>query len=144
MVNFDDTVKNWQLWGELVEHWAVNRHPKPDNVAKLVNQMVAHGISGATVDGPPDREVRFYSFTDSDPLTFMLPIEETLKQARNAVLPGVPYPLPAFYDEAYSGPRQRLGDDGLTLFATCRLGEATIHELSATGTHGGGIGPNGD
>jgi hypothetical protein len=138
-VDFDDTVENWRLWGELVEFWSANLHPKPDNVANLVNQMVAHGISGANVYGPPDREVRFYSVTDNDPLTFMLPTRQDLGLARSAVRSGMPYPLPAFYDLAYNGTRQALGDDQLNLFAACRLGE-----LSATGTHGGGIGPNGD
>ena len=127
-VNFDDTVENWRLWGELVELWIYNLHPKPADTGKLVNQMTAHGIKGASVYGPSDRTVTFYSYTADDPLVIMLPTEEMLKEARKTVHAGESYPLPVFYDGAYSGPRKALTEDDDTLFAACRVGEYTINE----------------
>ncbi|MEA2738840.1 MAG: hypothetical protein QOH05_2147 [Acetobacteraceae bacterium] len=126
-VDFNDTVENWRLWGELVELWAYNLHPKPDTTAKLVNQMTAHGIQGASVFGPPDREVKFYAYTDDQPLVIMIPTEEELKAGRKTAVPGEPYPLPVFYDAAYAGPRKAFTADDDTLFAACRIGEYTIN-----------------
>ncbi|HEY0185484.1 MAG TPA: hypothetical protein VGC09_22000 [Rhodopila sp.] len=127
-VDFNDTVENWRLWGELVELWAYNLHPKPDTTGKLVNQMTAHGIKGASVYGPTDRKVEFYSYTETDPLVFMLPTEEMLKEGRKTAKPGESYPLPVFYNEAYDGPRKAFNEDQDTLFAACRVGEYTINE----------------
>jgi hypothetical protein len=127
-VNFDDIEENWRLWGELVELWVYNLHPRPTDAAKLVNQMTAHGIKGASVYGPPTREVKFYSYTDDDPLVMMLPTEEMLKEGRKTAQPGQPYPLPVFYDSAYAGARKPFTADEDTLFAACRVGEYTINE----------------
>jgi hypothetical protein len=127
-VNFDDTVENWRLWGELVELWICNLHPKPADAGKLVNQMTAHGIKGASAYGAPDREVKFYSYGNDAPLVIMLPTEEMLKEGRKTAHPGEPYPLPVFYDGAYIGPRKVFTADDDTLFAACRVGEYTINE----------------
>ena len=124
---FDDTTENWRLWGELVELWVCNLHPKPEDTGKLVNQMTAHGIKGASVYGPPTREVKFYSYTDDDPLVIMLPTEDELKKGRKYAQPGEVYPLPTFYDGAYTGPRKVFTADDDTLFAACRVGEYTIN-----------------
>jgi len=126
-VDFDDTEKNWRLWGGLVELWIYGLHPKPADSAKLANQMTAHGIKGVSIYGPPDREVKFYSYGDDDPLILMLPTEEMLKEGRKTAHPGKPYPLPVFYDRAYSGHRKDFTADD-TLFAACRIGEYTINE----------------
>jgi hypothetical protein len=127
-VDFDDIEENWRLWGELVELWVYNLHPRPTDTAKLVNQMTAHGIKGASVYGPSDRAVKFYSYTDDDPLVMMLPTEEMLKEGRKTAHPGEAYPLPVFYDSAYTGGRKAFTADEDTLFAACRVGEYTINE----------------
>jgi hypothetical protein len=126
-VDFDDIVENWRLWGELVELWICNLHPKPTDTAKLVNQMTAHGIKGASVYGPPDRKVEFWQYGNDDPLVFLLPTEEMMKEGRKTAHPGEPYPLPIFYDAAYEGPRKVFTADDDTLFAACRIGEYTIN-----------------
>ena len=126
-VDFDDTEENWRLWGELVELWAYNLHPRPDATAKLVNQMTAHGIKGASVFGPPDREVKFYQYGNADPLIMMLPTEDMLKEGRKTAQPGQAYPLPVFYDVAYTGSRKVFTADDDTLLAACRIGEYTIN-----------------
>ena len=126
-VDFNDTVENWRLWGELVEMWAYKLHPWPDDTAKLVNQMTAHGIKGASVIGPPDREVKFYQYGNDDPLVIMLPTEQMLKEGRKTAQPGAPYPLPVFYDAAYAGSQKPFSEDDDTLFAACRIGEYTIN-----------------
>jgi hypothetical protein len=89
--------------------------------------MTAHGIKGASVYGPADRAVKFYSYTDDDPLVFMLPTEDMLKAARKTIHAGAFYPLPVFYDGAYSGSRKVLTEGDDTLFAACRIGEYTIN-----------------
>jgi hypothetical protein len=127
-VDFDDIVENWRLWGELVELWAYKLHPWPDTTAKLVNQMTAHGIKGASVDGPPDRKVEIWQYGPTDPLVLMLPTEEMLKEGRKTAQPGQAYPLPSFYDGAYTGPQKVFDVDEDTLFAACRVGEYTINE----------------
>jgi hypothetical protein len=126
-VDFNDTVENWRLWGELVELWAYNLQPKPDTAAKLVNQMTAHGVKGASVYGPPDRVVTFYTYTNDDPLAIMLPSEADLKEGRKTAHPGEPYPLPVFYAAAFAGPQKPFTADEITLFAACRIGEYTIN-----------------
>ncbi|HEX3990669.1 MAG TPA: hypothetical protein VHX39_05810 [Acetobacteraceae bacterium] len=126
-VNFDNTEQNWRLWGELVELWIYNLHPKPTDTVQLVNQMTAHGIKNPSVPGDPNRKVMFYSYTDADPLVMLLPTEDMLKAARKTVLAGEVYPLPVFYDDAYSGARKILSEDEDTLLAACRVGEYTIN-----------------
>jgi hypothetical protein len=127
-VDFDDIEENWRLWGELVELWISDLHPKPTDVGKLVNQMTAHGIKGASVYGPSTREVKFYSYGADDPLVLMLPTEEMMKEGRKTAHPGEAYPLPVFYDAAYTGTRKTFTADDDTLFAACRIGEYTINE----------------
>jgi hypothetical protein len=126
-VNFDDTVENWRLWGQLVELWICDLQPKPTDTGKMVNQMTAHGIKGASIYGPPDREVKFYSYTQDDPLVLMIPTEDELKTGRKAVVAGEAYPLPVFYDGAFTGPRKVLTAGEDTLFSACRVGEYTIN-----------------
>ena len=126
-VDFDDTVENWRLWGELVELWCYKLHPWPDTTATMVNQMTAHGIKGASIYGPPTREVKFWQYTNDDPLVMLLPTEQMLKDARKTVKAGQPYPLPVFYDAAYGGPQKVFTEDDDTLFAACRIGEYTIN-----------------
>jgi hypothetical protein len=127
-VDFDDIVENWRLWGELVELWAFNLQPKPTDTGKLLNQMTAHGIKGASIYGPKNRKVEFYSYTDEDPLVMMIPTEEMIKEGKKTVHPGKPYPLPVFYDGAYTGPRKNLTADEDLLMTACRIGEYTINE----------------
>jgi hypothetical protein len=129
-VNFNDTVENWRLWGELVELWINKLHPWPDVVAKLVNQMTAHGIKGASVDSPPDREVKIWQYGNDDPLVILIPTAEMLKEGLKLVEPGQSYPLPVFYDEAFTGPRKVLTKDEGTLFFACRVGEYTINNCN--------------
>ena len=126
-VDFDDTVENWRLWGQLVELWICDLQPKPTDSAKLVNQMTAHGIRGAGVYGPPDRKVEFKSYGEDDPLIIELPTEQMLKEGRKTVHAGEPYALPVFYDGAYTGPRKVLTADEDTLLSACRVGEYTIN-----------------
>jgi hypothetical protein len=127
-IDFDDTLENWRLWGELVELWIFDLSPKPATTAQLVNQMTAHGIAGASVYGPPDRGVHFWSYTDDDNLVILLPSSEMVKQGRKSTQPGQAYPLPVFYDAAYNGSRKVFTEDDGTLFAACRIGEHTISE----------------
>jgi hypothetical protein len=127
-VDFEDTVENWRLWGELVELWIFDLQPKPANAAKLVNQMTAHGIKGASVYGPPDREVKFYSYTKDDPVVIMLPTSGMVTEGRKTTHAGEAYPLPVFYDAAYTGPRKVFTADDDTNFMACRIGEYTINE----------------
>jgi hypothetical protein len=124
-VNFNDTPDNWRLWGQLVELWVRNLQPKPETVETLVRQMAEHGIKGASVLGPPDLKVTFYVPGDND-LTMMLPSREMLRQARKTVHAGESYPLPVFYDAAYTGPRKGFTCDEDTLFVACRVGEYVI------------------
>lgn len=125
-VNFEDTVQNWRLWGELVAIWVYDIQPKPANAAELVNQMTAHGITGASVIGPPDRVVNFHSYGNDNPFVIVLPTEQKMKAARKALQPGQRYPLPVFYDAAYDGPRRVFTADDEILFAACRIGEYTV------------------
>jgi hypothetical protein len=127
-VDFDDIEENWRLWGELVELWIFDLQPKPADAAKLVNQMTAHGIKGASVYGPPDREVKFYSYTNDDPLVILLPTAAMVTEGRKATQPGEAYPLPVFYDGAYTGSRKVFTADDDTRFMACRIGEYTINE----------------
>jgi hypothetical protein len=125
-VNFDDTTENWQLWGQLVELWICGLQPLPKEVKGLVAQATTHGISNVSVPGSQDRDVVFYWYDQSKELALMLPTEDMLTAARKTITPG-PYPLPVFYDKAYSGPRANLTADQDTLFASCRVGEYTIN-----------------
>jgi hypothetical protein len=127
-VNFDDTVENWRLWGELVELWIFDLQPKPKDVGKLTNQMTAHGIKGASVYGPTDREVKFYAYTSEDPLVINLPTADMVNEGRKTTHAGEAYPLPIFYDGAYTGPRKVFTADDDTRFMACRIGEYTINE----------------
>jgi hypothetical protein len=125
-VTFDDTAENWRLWGQLVELWICGLQPAPKEVKDLVAQATAHGISKFVVPGSQDRNVVFYWYDEAKELAFMLPSEDMLKAVRKAITPG-PYPLPAFYDQAYTGQRAGLTPDQDTLFANCRVGEYTIN-----------------
>jgi hypothetical protein len=125
-VDFDDTVQNWQLWGQLVELWISGLQPLPKEVKDLVAQAKTHGISNVSVYGPQDRNVVFHWYDESKELAFLLPTEAMLEGARKVIKPG-PYPLPVFYDTAYTGPRANLTADQDTLFANCRVGEYTIN-----------------
>jgi hypothetical protein len=128
-VKFDNTAKNWQLWGQLVESWICGIVPLPKEVAGLVKQGSERGITDFSVPGSQDRNVKFYWDDEPDELPIWLPSEEMLKAARNDVPPGQ-YPLPAFYDEVYAGPRRDLTADQETLFAGCRVGEYTINNCA--------------
>jgi hypothetical protein len=125
-VNFDDTTQNWQLWGQLVELWICGLQPLPKEVKGLIAQATTHGISTVSVPGSQDRDVVFYWYDETKELAFMLPSEDILVSVRKDVKPG-PYPLAAFYDGAYTGPRSSLTADQDTLFANCRVGEYTIN-----------------
>lgn len=127
-VNFDDTVQNWRLWGELVEHWIHERHPKPEDTDKLINQMKAHGISGASVYGPTPRPVEFVFYGEKSPLVIELPSKEMLEEAKKTAEPGKPYPLPAFYNDAFEGERKAFCADIIKHFSACRVGEYTINQ----------------
>jgi hypothetical protein len=59
-------------------------------------------------------------------LAMMLPTREMLKQARKTVHADESYPLPVFYDAAYTGPRKGCSADDDTLFVACRVGEYVI------------------
>jgi hypothetical protein len=126
-VDFDDTVENWRLWGQLVELWICDLQPKPTDSAKLVNQMTAHGIKGAGVYGPPDRKVEFMQYSEDGPLVIELPTEKMLKEGRKTTQPGEIYPLPVFYNGAYPGAAKVFNADEDTLFSACRIGEYTIN-----------------
>ncbi len=125
-VMFDDTKKNWELWGQLVEEWICGIVPLPKDVKALTDQGTNHGISGFTVPGSQDRNVVFNWHDPDKELSFWLPTEDMLKTGRAAVKPG-PYPLPVFYDQAYAGPRRDLTADEDKLFENCRVGEYTIN-----------------
>jgi hypothetical protein len=127
-VDFDDTADNWLHWGELVEHWINDRLPRPENNGQLLNQMKAHGITDAEVYGPPGQAVQFYDYKDDGPLVISLPTAAMLIKARQSIHPGGPYPIPVFYDAAYSGSRKNLTESEDNVFATCRVGEYTINE----------------
>lgn len=129
-VDFEDTVQNWRLWGQLVQLWVYKFQPKPTDLAELVSQMTAHGITGANAFGSPHRKVKIFSSGNEDPLVIVLPTLEMLKQGRKAANPGKPYPLPDFYDDAYSGQRKVFTADDDTLFVACRIGEYTINECT--------------
>jgi hypothetical protein len=126
-VDFDDIEENWRLWGELVELWICDLQPKPTDAGKLVNQMTAHGIKGASVYGPPDRKVEFYQYGNDDPLVIMLPTEAMMKEGRKTAVAGQAYPLPVFYAGAFTGSQKDFSADDDTLFAACRIGEYTIN-----------------
>ncbi|WP_428489356.1 hypothetical protein [Rhodopila sp.] len=126
-VNFNDEQRNWGLWGQLVELWVRELQPRPETAAALVEQMTDHGIKGASVDGPPDLKVAFYPSDPDDSLGFMLPTRSMLKQARNTVSAGEFYPLPVFYDTAYTGSRKAFSVDEDMLFIACRVGEYVIN-----------------
>jgi hypothetical protein len=125
-VNFDDTTLNWQLWGQLVELWICGLQPLPQVVKDLVVQAETHGITNVSVPGSQDRNVKFYWYDENKELAFMLPSEDMLTEARKSIKPGS-YPLPKYYNEAYSGQRNNLAADQDTLFANCRVGEYTIN-----------------
>jgi hypothetical protein len=125
-VNFDNTRQNWQLWGQLVELWICGLQPQPKEVKGLVDQATTHGITNFTVSGSQDRNVVFYWYDEAKELAFMLPSEDMLNAAKKAIKPG-PYPLPVFYDDAYTGSRSNLTADQDTLFTNCRVGEYTIN-----------------
>ncbi len=125
-VDFEDTTKNWQLWGQLVELWICGLQPLPKEVKDLVAQAKAHGIPSASVPGDQNRNVKFYWYDEAKELAFMLPTEAMLTAAREKIKPGE-YPLPIFYDDAYTGQRAKLDSDQDTLFANCRVGEYTIN-----------------
>jgi hypothetical protein len=126
-VNFDDTPENWCLWGELVQHWISDRREKPTCTEKLINQMNAHGITGASVYGPNPRPVKFVSYDESDPLVIELPTAEMVAEDRKTTQPGKPYPLPSFYDEAFDGARKAFSEEVIKRFAASRVGEYTIN-----------------
>ena len=125
-VDFEDTTQNWQLWGQLVELWICGLQPLPKEVKDLVAQAKAHGIASASVPGAQDRIVKFYWYDETKELGLMLPTEAMLTAGRDKIKPGH-YPLPAFYDDAYTGGRADLNTDQDTLFANCRVGEYTIN-----------------
>ncbi|WP_428536681.1 hypothetical protein [Rhodopila sp.] len=126
MVNFDDTRENWRRWGQLVELWICGLQPLPTEVKDLVDQAEKHCISGASVPGNQNRNVKIYFYDQTKELAFMLPTESMLNAARAQVKPG-PYPLPVFYDDAYTGQRAVLTPDEDIEFANCRVGEYTIN-----------------
>jgi hypothetical protein len=115
------------LWGELVQLWTHNCHERPTTTDKLVNEMTAHGMTGASVYGNSPRPVLFYSYDDSDPLLILLPTPEAVAEGREAIRPLAPYHLPVFYDRAYSGNRKPLSAYDQQRFADCRIGEYTIN-----------------
>lgn len=125
-VQFDDTLQNWQLWGQLVELWICGLEPQPKEVKGLVAQATAHGITNFSVPGVQDRNVVFYWYDEAKELAFMLPSEDMLKEVRKAIKPGQ-YPLPIFYDKAYEGTRSGLTADQDMRFSNCRVGEYTIN-----------------
>jgi hypothetical protein len=127
-VDFDDKKDNWLRWGQLVEHWIDQRRERPKTKAELLSQMTAHGITGADVDGKPDREVRFEDDQEYGPLVIYLPTAAMLAEARKSIHPDQPYPLPIFYDLAYCGKRKDLNADEGSFLATCRVGEYTINQ----------------
>jgi hypothetical protein len=129
-VDFHDTVENWRLWGELVELWIFDLHPKPTDTTKLINQMTAHGIKGADVYGPKPRAVKIEVYAEDGPLVIDVPSQAMVKEGRKSVHANQPYPLPVFYDLAYSGSRKVLSAEEDTLFLACRIGEYTINNCA--------------
>ena len=73
-VHFPDTVKNWQLWGKLVELWACGIQTLPKDVNALVAQAATYGLKLA-VPGPQDRNVVFAWYDENKELSFILPTE---------------------------------------------------------------------
>jgi hypothetical protein len=126
-VKFDDTVENWRLWGQLVENWIYDRRDKPEDTVKLINQMEAHGISGAGVYGPSPRPVKFYSYGKQDPLVIELPGPDMLVEGHKTAKPGESYPLPSFYSEAFDCAQKAFSAEVIKKFAACRIGEYTIN-----------------
>lgn len=124
-VNFDDTTLNWQLWGQLVEGWICGIVPLPKDVNGLVAQGKERNISNFSVPGDQDRNVVF-NWDNDKVVTFWLPTEDMLKEARRDISPG-PYPIPVFYNEAYDARRAQLNNAQDTLFWNCRVGEYTIN-----------------
>jgi hypothetical protein len=125
-VNFDDTVENWRLWGEIVENWIYARLDKPTDTAKLINQMTAHGITNPSVYGPA-RAVEITQYDPSAPLYLVLPSPDMLKEGAKSTVAGQPYPLPVFYDAVYSGARRDFAADEITIFSPRRVGEYVIN-----------------
>jgi hypothetical protein len=122
-VKFDDTRENWRLWGELVERWIREDQPRPKKVKDLVHQAKERGIASASVPGSQERNVEIYFYDETKELAFLLPTKAMLTEK---IEPG-PYPLPIFYDDAYTGPRADLRADEDSWFAKCRVGEYTIN-----------------
>lgn len=125
-ISFEDTVQNWQLWGELVELWADSLHPIPSTSADLLKQMWAHGITNAAVYGPPDAKVTLL-IRAAEEVVITVPTEEERKDARRAMKAGEPYDLPVFYNQAFDGPRKPMNADEINLFNMSRLGEFAIN-----------------
>ena len=126
-VNFDDTKENWRLWSELVQLWINKCHERPASSDKLVNEMTAHGITGASVYGQSPRPVLFYSYDENDPLVILLPKPEEVAEGQSSSSDDQPYPLPVFYNLAYDGDRKLLSKDDRKLFARCRISEYTMN-----------------
>jgi hypothetical protein len=126
-VDFEDTMENWRLWGELIELWIYYPDRQPDDTDGLINQMEAHGITKPGVYGS-SRKVKFVSYGEDDPLVIELPAKEMLEKAQNATKPCETYPLPIFYDEVYDCERKKLTAEVIKKIAACRIGEYTINE----------------
>ncbi|WP_428536684.1 hypothetical protein [Rhodopila sp.] len=127
-VNFNDEQGNWCLWGQLVGLWARKMLPRPETAAALVKQMTDHCIKGASIDGPPDLKITFYPSEEDGSLVLMLPTRNMLDQALKSTNPGEFYPLPVFYDAAYTASRKAFTTDENTLFIACRIGEYIINQ----------------
>lgn len=125
-VEFDDTIENWQLWGLLVESWSRGVKKVPEYVADLVAQAKDRGIASASVYGDQNRPVKIYFYDEKKELALMLPTAAMLDEARAKIKPG-PYPLPTFYDMAYTGQRAILWPGQGEFFSACRVGEYTIN-----------------
>jgi len=117
-------IADFEKWGNLLKEWARGKTP-PRTPQELKDQMASAGVAGRVSD-----EVKSVQFIvpDDKTLVILLPAPKAIDaaEAQMARPPaGVPYPLPAFYKEAFGGADANPKD--WKTFNAQRLGEYTIN-----------------
>jgi hypothetical protein len=124
-------ISDFERWGNLLKTWATGQNRLGDGKTydlPKTPQELKEQLAHAGIEGHVPNAVQFIQFItpDSKTVVIVLPTSEAIVQAEAALGSGRPYPLPAFYKEAFGGANVMPSLDWKKFHAQ-RIGEYTIN-----------------
>jgi hypothetical protein len=101
-------ISDFEKWGNLLKTWATGENKLRDGKSydlPKTPHALKEQLTRAGIDGQVPDSVQFIQFItpDSKTLVIVLPTREAILEAEAKLGLGQPYPLPAFYKEAFGG-----------------------------------------